>query len=565
MLRNFGTQDGELYKPDSMEMGGGSSNSSSMSKSSSGGFKNMTPPSGDAGTDSKERPSFDGDFDPSSMPDMGDFDPDNMPGMGDFNPGDMPDMENFDPGSMPDMGDFNPDDMTGRNKPDNGNETGRNKSDGDNETDKNSDSEDKSRNENGADSKKSVTGEENQYSESDGNQKSKDKEKSGSSRKKSGGFSMGGGGANLNYTDDDLDSYSTIWDGEITGTSKADHRRVVTALKNISEGNNLEDYLDIDNVLKYMAVHTFSVNMDSLSGSMAHNYYLYEYDGKLNFFPWDYNLSFGGMNMGGGSSGATDMVNDAIDTPFAGTRFFDAILENEEYLEKYHEYLRILCEEYVEGGRLEEFYSGTRSRIDELVKEDPTAFYSGDEYEVAAETLKETVKLRAESILGQLNEIIPSTDEGQKEDSSSFVDASHIDVKVMGTFSMGGGFSKSKPDTDKTKTDLEPKMEEKEESVSKQGTDDSDQKSSEPKMDSYEEEDSEQESNVKEEEESPDGPGINNREEMNLVRRGGRPQSFNGMPMGISITNTKDNLKKFGIYFGIMLAALIVAFRIKRR
>jgi hypothetical protein len=33
MLRNFGTQDGELYKPDSMEMGGGEKSSSSCSSS----------------------------------------------------------------------------------------------------------------------------------------------------------------------------------------------------------------------------------------------------------------------------------------------------------------------------------------------------------------------------------------------------------------------------------------------------------------------------------------------------------------------------------------------------
>ena len=77
------------------------------------------------------------------------------------------------------------------------------------------------------------------------------------------------------YSVDGLDSYSTIWDGAISDTNTADHRRVVNALKNISEGNDLEEYLDVDNILKYMAVHTFSVNQDSLSGSMAHNYYLY--------------------------------------------------------------------------------------------------------------------------------------------------------------------------------------------------------------------------------------------------------------------------------------------------
>ncbi len=329
MLRNFGTQDGELYKPDSMEMGGGKSSSS---RSGGPSMSNMpSPPSGM----------------PSGMPDMSN----------------MPDMSGFDPSNMPDMGDFKP---------------------------------------------------------------------------SGGGFSMGGSGANLNYTDDELDSYSTIWEGSLTGTSKADHKRVITALKNISEGTDLEKYLDVDNILKYMAVHVFSVNQDSLSGSMAHNYYLYEYKGQLNMFPWDYNLSLGGMLMGS-SGDATEMVNDAIDTPFSGTKFFDSLLSNEEYLERYHAYLRQLVDEYVNSGRFDEVYSRIRSQIDSLVETDPTAFYNYDEYQTAVNTLYETVKLRAKSIEGQLDGVIPSTDAGQRKDSSSFIDASHIDVEAMGKFSMGGG------------------------------------------------------------------------------------------------------------------------------
>ena len=258
------------------------------------------------------------------------------------------------------------------------------------------------------------------------------------------GSSMGGNGANLNYSDDDLDSYSTIWDGAITDSGDKDHKRVVKALKNISEGNDLEEYLDIDNILKYMAVHVFAVNMDSLSGSMAHNYYLYEYDGQLNMIPWDYNLSFGGMGMGG--SDATDTINDAIDTPFSGTDFFDALLENEEYLEKYHEYLRQLVEEYVYGGRFDEVYSRIRSQIDSLVETDPTAFYSYEEYLEAADMLYEVVNLRAQSIEGQLDGTIPSTDSGQRADSSSLIDASDIDLSVMGTMNMGGGPGEDRED-----------------------------------------------------------------------------------------------------------------------
>ena len=257
------------------------------------------------------------------------------------------------------------------------------------------------------------------------------------------GIMGGNGGADLNYTDDDLDSYSTIWDGEITDSDKKDHKRVVEALKNISEGTDLETYMDVDNILKYMAVHTFVVNDDSLSGTMAHNYYLYEYNGKLNILPWDYNLSFGGMSMGGKmggqSLGATSVINDAIDTPFSITDFFNALLENEEYLEQYHGYLNELVEKYVNGGEFEKTYERIRSQIDDLVGNDPTAFYSYEEYEEAANMLIEVVQLRAKSVSGQLAGTIPSTDEGQQQDSSNLIDGSDIDLSVMGSFSGGGG------------------------------------------------------------------------------------------------------------------------------
>ena len=264
-----------------------------------------------------------------------------------------------------------------------------------------------------------------------------------------GGMDRNSGGADLNYTDDDLDSYETIWDGEVTKTNQADHERVVKALKNIAEGNDLETYMDIDNLLRYMAVHVFSVNEDSLSGTMAHNYYLYESDGKLSLIPWDYNLALGGMGgMGGGrpggsgeteeSSEATSVVNSPIDDAFSGTDFFDTLLGNETYHSQYEAYLQQLVSEYINGGGFDAFYERVRSQIDELVETDPTAFYSYDEYETAAETLYQVVKLRGQSIQGQLDGTIPSTEEAQR-DSDALVDASDLDLSVMGTMNMGGG------------------------------------------------------------------------------------------------------------------------------
>lgn len=263
-----------------------------------------------------------------------------------------------------------------------------------------------------------------------------------------GGFSMSGGGADLNYTDDELDSHETIWDGEITDTTKADHKRVVTALKNISEGNALEDYMDVDNLLRYMAVHVFSVNEDSLSGSMAHNYYLYEAGGKLNLIPWDYNLALGGM---GRSNDATSVVNSAIDNAFSGTSFFDTLMENETYHSQYYAYLQQLVSEYIGGGGFDAFYTRVRSQIDALVESDPTAFYSYDEYLTAAETLYQVVKLRGQSIRGQLDGTIPSTEAAQRT-SDALVDASALDLSTMGYMNSGGGGGFDAPAASETRT-----------------------------------------------------------------------------------------------------------------
>lgn len=357
MLRNYGAQSGELYKPENMDMGGGKD-------FGNGAFENMTPPDTQGNTDQANPPT---------------------------SPGQTSD-DTFDPSQKSD-----------------------------------------SSNENSAESP------------ADSEERPSMNFNFGGGR---GGFSMGGG-ADLNYTDDELDSYETIWDGEIATTTKADHKRVVTALKNISEGNDLEDYMDIDNLLRYMAVHVFSVNEDSLSGMMAHNYYLYETGGKLNLIPWDYNLALGGM---GSSNDATSVVNDAIDNAFSGTSFFDTLMEDETYHSQYYAYLQQLVSEYIGGGGFDAFYERVRSQIDALVETDPTAFYSYDEYLTAVDTLYQVVKLRGESIQGQLDGTIPSTESAQRS-SDALVDASALNLSVMGSMNTGGGFGFTAPTASENTSD----------------------------------------------------------------------------------------------------------------
>lgn len=264
--------------------------------------------------------------------------------------------------------------------------------------------------------------------------------------------SGGEGGAELKYIDDNLDSYWGIWSSQVNKTNDSDHRRVVEALRHIGMEDDPERYMDMDNLLRYMAVHNFSVNNDSLSGDGAHNYYLYESGGRLNIIPWDYNLCFGAYEMEEDMASdftaettetAADMVNKPIDDSWSMTSFFDVILQNEVYRAKYHAYYQRLIDAYVLGGGFDVFYARTRSQIDDLVKADPNALYVYDTYDRAAKMLKAAVELRGKSVRGQLNGTIPSTREGQKAQSERRLEASAIDLQVMGSDSIGEDMSGS--------------------------------------------------------------------------------------------------------------------------
>lgn len=254
-----------------------------------------------------------------------------------------------------------------------------------------------------------------------------------------GGFSMSGGGVDLAYIDDNLESYSNIFDNSETNTTEEDHNRLITSLKGISEGVNLEKYINVDEVLRYMACNVFIMNLDSYFASMPHNYILTEQDGVLSMVPWDYNLAFGTFQ----TSNSSDIINFAIDTVLVGVSAEDRpiigkLMENEEYMETYREYLRQLVEEYILSGKFEETVNNTVEIIDEYIKNDTTTFYSYEEFTAGIEALKLYAKLRGESIKGQLDGTIPSTTEEQK-DSGALVDSSALDLSLMGTMNMGGG------------------------------------------------------------------------------------------------------------------------------
>ena len=263
-----------------------------------------------------------------------------------------------------------------------------------------------------------------------------------------GGFGgMGSDDVKLVYTDDDFDSYSNIFDSVKTDITDSDKTRLINSLK-VLNSDDAASTVDVDAVIKYFAVHNFVCNFDSYTGSMIHNYYLYEKDGILSMIPWDYNLAFGGFV---GGSDSTSMINFPIDSPVSGgdtdsRPMLAWIFADEEYTELYHEALSEFIANYFESGYFEEEIDRVTALISPYVEKDPTKFCTYNEFTEGVAALKEFCTLRAESVRGQLDGTIPSTSDAQSEDSSALISGLSVSISAMGSMNVGGGMGGGKQD-----------------------------------------------------------------------------------------------------------------------
>lgn len=244
------------------------------------------------------------------------------------------------------------------------------------------------------------------------------------------GGGMGSDDVKLQYIDDDPDSYANIFDNAKTDISEADEQRLIASLKKLSADEDLEDVLDTDEVLRYFVVHNFVVNGDSYTGSMIHNYYLYEQDGKLAMIPWDYNLAFGTFQ----SNDADSAVNDDIDAVLSDRPMQAWIFSDEAYTAEYHALFAEFLETVDWGAIIDEAYT----LIAPYVEQDPTKFCTAEEFETGVAALRTFCQLRSEAVAAQL-----AGDE-------TAVDASGLTLLDMGTMNNGGGRGFDRGNTDDT-------------------------------------------------------------------------------------------------------------------
>lgn len=241
-----------------------------------------------------------------------------------------------------------------------------------------------------------------------------------------------GTGADLVYRGDDMSEYP----GLVLKTNEetSDGSAILDLMKALESGEGLEDVLDVDEVLRYLAANVALANYDSYLGNTTHNYYLYEQDGRFTIVPWDYNYSFGGfgggevdiyeptnqsMGMGGGrhpdmengetqtaegenaaeeqaaqmpeSMNAERPENMEMQMPEGMERpegmggsnekpLVDTLLSQDALLAQYESYLAEIAETYFTEAYMSQIVSETAEMIAPYVEKDATAFFTYDEF-----------------------------------------------------------------------------------------------------------------------------------------------------------------------------------------
>lgn len=213
---------------------------------------------------------------------------------------------------------------------------------------------------------------------------------------------MTGTGSDLTWLGSDPDSYT----GLVMKSKSSNDDVLIDMLDELNNGTDYEKVLDVDNVLKYVALNVVASNMDSYLGMNKQNYYLYENNGIFSVLPWDYNMAFGGF----GGSGI--LIDEPTQGALAERPLVAKLLEVDEYKERYHAILSEMLEGYMQQDHFEERVAQLQELISEHVKQDPRPFYSYEEYEQSLPTLTSFAEESMDNIQQQLDGTIPSSGDG---------------------------------------------------------------------------------------------------------------------------------------------------------
>ena len=150
------------------------------------------------------------------------------------------------------------------------------------------------------------------------------------------------------YCGDNWSQYTSLYNPKSLVPTKLSTRlietlRLINRADDATFRQRINQYFDVDEFLRYVAVNAAITNFDSYL-STGHNYYLYvnPADGRVNFLPWDMNLSFGAYSWLGNE---TETADCSITRAYADhNRLIERLLSIDTYAAMYRAHMRRLID-----------------------------------------------------------------------------------------------------------------------------------------------------------------------------------------------------------------------------
>lgn len=163
----------------------------------------------------------------------------------------------------------------------------------------------------------------------------------------------------------------------------------------------LDSLLDVDRTLWMLAFNNLLVNLDSYSGRLCHNYFLYQLtDDRFVPLIWDLNLSFGGFRM----AEKVNLSDTALfELPIflhednSSRPLIKQLLAVPFYRKVYMAHIRTIQDDFIRNGKYKQLIATWQKLIDASVREETIGLYS---YEDFIKNAKDSVLIGKVPIIG---------------------------------------------------------------------------------------------------------------------------------------------------------------------
>lgn len=148
---------------------------------------------------------------------------------------------------------------------------------------------------------------------------------------------------------------------------------------------DISKVLNVDRALWMLAYNNVLVNLDSYTGRLCHNYYVYkDQSGRFNTIPWDMNLNFGGFRFLDEKT-VLDVPKmqklSVVANMKNSTRpLISQLLSNSLYRKMYIAHVRTIVKENFSNGDYEKRAKAIQQAVDFYVKDDSNKLYSYDDF-----------------------------------------------------------------------------------------------------------------------------------------------------------------------------------------